>query len=93
VIIELTLQHKLPAIYPFSLFARDGGLMSYGTGGAWGQRQVASYLDRIFRGQRPADMPVQAPTQLELLINRKTAKETGVQITPSLLARADEVIE
>jgi putative tryptophan/tyrosine transport system substrate-binding protein len=92
-ILDLTLQYKLPAIYPFSLFVRDGGLMSYGTGGAWGQRQVASYLDRIFRGQRPADMPVQAPTQLELLINRKTAKEIGAQISPSLLARADEVIE
>jgi putative tryptophan/tyrosine transport system substrate-binding protein len=92
-ILDLALQHKIPAIYPFSLFVRDGGLMSYGTGGAWGQRQVASYLDRIFRGQSPADMPVQAPTQLELLINRKTAKEIGVQISPSLIARADEVIE
>jgi putative tryptophan/tyrosine transport system substrate-binding protein len=92
-ILDLTLQHKIPAIYPFSLFARDGGLTSYGTGGAWGQRQVASYLDRIFRGQRPADMPVQAPTQLELLINRKTANEIGAQISPTLLARADEVIE
>ena len=93
VILDLTLQHKLPAIYPFSLFVRDGGLMSYGTGGTWGQRPVASYLDRIFRGQRPADMPVQAPTQLELLINGKTAKEIGAQIAPALLARADEVIE
>jgi putative tryptophan/tyrosine transport system substrate-binding protein len=92
-ILNLALQHKLPAIYPFSLFARDGGLMSYGTGGAWGQKQVANYLDRIFSGQRPADMPVQAPTQLELLINRKTAKEIGAQISPTLLARADEVIE
>ena len=93
VILNLTLQHKLPAIYPFSLFVRDGGLMSYGTAGAWGQRQVASYLDRIFRGQRPADMPVQAPTQLELLINRKTANQIGAQISSTLLARADGVIE
>jgi putative ABC transport system substrate-binding protein len=90
---DLNLKYKIPAIYPFSVFAREGGLISYGISGNGILKGVASYLDRIFRGQRPADMPVQAPTQLELLINRKTAKEIGAQIAPTLLARADEVIE
>ena len=92
-ILDLNLKYKIPAIYPFSMFVREGGLLSYGTSGIVGAKGVASYLDRIFRGERPGDMPAQAPTQLELLINRKTANEIGVQIAPMLLARADEVIE
>jgi putative tryptophan/tyrosine transport system substrate-binding protein len=92
-ILDLNLKYKIPAIYPFSMFAKEGGLISYGTSGTGVMKGVASYLDRIFRGERPADMPVQAPTQLELLINRKTAKEIGAEISPALLARADEVIE
>ena len=92
-ILDLNLKYKIPAIYPFSMFVREGGLISYGTSGIVGAKGVASYLDRIFRGERPADMPAQAPTQLELLINRKTANEIGLQIAPMLLARADEVIE
>jgi len=91
--VDLNLKNKIPAIYPFSVFAKEGGLISYGISGTGVTKEVASYLDRIFRGQRPADIPVQAPTQLELVINRKTAKEIGAQISPSLLARADEVIE
>jgi ABC-type uncharacterized transport system substrate-binding protein len=93
IILDLNLKYKIPAIYPFDEFAREGGLSSYGTSGTVGVKGVASYLDRIFRGERPADMPAQAPTQLELLINQKTAKEIGAQISPSLIARADEVIE
>src|SRR5262249_50656395 len=92
-ILDLNLKYKIPAIYPFSMFAKEGGLISYGTSGTGVMKGVASYLDHIFRGERPADMPVQAPTQLELLINRKTAKEIGAEISPALLARADEVIE
>ena len=93
IILDLNLKYKIPAIYPFSLFAKDGGLISYGISGTGLLKEVASYLDRIFRGERPADMPAQAPTQLELLINRKTAKEIGAEISPAVLARADEVIE
>jgi len=93
IIMDLNLKYKIPAIYPFSLFAREGGFISYGISGTGVIKGVASYLDRIFRGERPADMPGQAPTELELLINRKTAKEIGAEISPSLLARADEVIE
>jgi putative tryptophan/tyrosine transport system substrate-binding protein len=93
IILDLNLKYKIPAIYPFSLFAWEGGLISYGISGTGVMKGVASYLDRIFRGEHPADMPVQAPTQLELLINRKTAKEIGAEISPALLARADGVIE
>jgi putative ABC transport system substrate-binding protein len=92
-IIELALKHKIPAIYPFSIFARDGGLISYGTPGDTGGVGAALYVDRIFRGERPGDIPVQAPTRLQLFINRNTAKEIGIEIAPTLLARADEVIE
>jgi len=91
--IELANRHQLPAIYPFRMFSSSGGLVSYGPAFADLFRGAASYVDRILRGERPADLPVQAPTNLELAINLTTAKALGLILSPSLLARADEVIE
>jgi putative ABC transport system substrate-binding protein len=83
----------LPAIYPYNFFATSGGLISYGFDqiGQW--RGAADYVDRILRGAKPTDLPVQAPTKYELVINLKTAKGLGLTISPSLLATADQVIE
>ena len=92
-IISLAAQHRLPAVYFQSIFARDGGLISYGPDPVALFRQAAGYVDRILRGEKPADLPVQAPTKYELAINLKTAKALGLTVPPSLLARADEVIE
>src|SRR5262245_55471836 len=92
-IIKLAAQHRLPAVYPLHIFAVDGGLISYGPDAADGFRQAASYVDRILKGEKPADLPVQAPTKYELVINLKTAKALGLTIPSSVLARADEVIE
>jgi ABC-type uncharacterized transport system substrate-binding protein len=86
-------QHRLPAIYPFRFFATSGGLMSYGTDPAEAMRQAAVYTDRIFKGAKPADLPVQAPTKFELVINLKTAKALRLDVPNKLLALADEVIE
>jgi putative ABC transport system substrate-binding protein len=92
-IIKLAVQHRLPAIYPIRIFATDGGLISYGPDTADQFRRAASYVDRILKGEKPADLPVQAPTKYELIVNLKTAKALGFAIPAALLARADEVIE
>jgi putative tryptophan/tyrosine transport system substrate-binding protein len=92
-IIRLAEQHKLPAIYPYRFFATDGGLISYGPDTIEPYRRAAGYIDRILKGEKPADLPVQAPTRYELVINLKTAKALGLTVPDSVLARADEVIE
>ena len=92
-IIGLASRHKLPAVYPFRYYAKDGGLITYGPDPSDSVRHAAAYVDRILKGEKPADMPVQAPTTYELVINLKTAKALGLTVPPSLLARADEVIE
>ena len=92
-IIALTARYHLPAIYPYRFFVNGGGLASYGPDNIDQWRRAAGYVDRILRGEKPADLPVQAPTRYELVINFKTAKALGITIPPTLLARADEVIE
>jgi putative ABC transport system substrate-binding protein len=92
-IITLAARHKLPAIYFASFFVTSGGLMSYGADLLDQYRRAASYVDRILKGEKPADMPVQAATKYELVINLKTAKALGLTVPPSLLSRVDQVIE
>jgi putative tryptophan/tyrosine transport system substrate-binding protein len=92
-IITLAARHQLPAVYPFPYFTHSGGLISYGPDTVDPYRRAASYVDRILKGEKPADLPVQAPTKYELAINMRTAKALGIEIPPTLLARADEVIE
>jgi ABC-type uncharacterized transport system substrate-binding protein len=92
-ILGLAAQHKLPAVYFRRLFVNDGSLLSYGYDLLDQFRRAAGYVDRILKGEKPADLPVQAPTKYELVVNLKTAKALGLQIPPSVLARADEVIE
>jgi putative ABC transport system substrate-binding protein len=92
-IIELAAQHRLPVVYPYRFFVEAGGLASYGPDLADLYRRTAGYVDRILKGEKPSDLPVQAPTKYELAINLKTAKTLGLAVPSSLLGRADEVIE
>jgi putative ABC transport system substrate-binding protein len=92
-IVELANQHHLPAVYAFPFFATSGGLMSYGVDTTDQFRRAAGYVDRILKGQKAADLAVQAPTKFELVINLKTAKALGLTIPETLLATADEVIQ
>jgi putative ABC transport system substrate-binding protein len=92
-IIKLAAEYRLSAVYPYRYFVTDGGLISYGPDEADSFRLAAGNVDRILKGGKPADLPVQAPTKYELVINLKTAKALGLTVPPTLLARADAVIE
>ncbi len=92
-IITLAARHRLPAVYPLRFFVTDGGLISYGSDTVDQYRRAAGYVDRILKGEKPADLPVQAPTKYDLVINLKSAKALGLDLPASVLARADEVIE
>jgi putative ABC transport system substrate-binding protein len=92
-IIALAARHRVPAVYPFRYFAASGGLMSYGTDVTEVFWRAAGYVDRILKGTRPGELPIQAPNKYELVVNLKTAKALGLDVPPTLLARADEVIE
>src|SRR5262249_33838341 len=91
-IVLLAARNKVPAVFPYAVGARDGGLLSYGPDRADIFRRSAAYVDRILKGEKPADLPVQAPTKFELVINLKAAKALGLDVPPTLLARADEVV-
>ena len=89
----LAAQYRLPAIYSFRTMAAAGGLMTFGPDRVDQWRRAATYADRILRGEKPGDLPIQTPTKFELVVNLKTAKGLGLTVPPSLLGRADEVIE
>jgi len=92
-IIDLAARYRLPATYAFRRYAMQGGLISYGVNLLSLFRQAAAYVNRVLKGEKPTELPVQAPTKFELVINVKTARQLGLHIPPLLLARADEVIE
>jgi putative tryptophan/tyrosine transport system substrate-binding protein len=92
-IASVATRHRLPAVYPYRLFAEAGGLLAYGDDLADNFRRAASYIDRILKGTKPTDLPVQAPVKFELVINMKTAKALGLNVAVHLQQRADEVIE
>jgi putative ABC transport system substrate-binding protein len=92
-IILAAARNNIPAVYGTSYFAKDGGLLSYGPDSVDLTRRAATYVDRILRGEKPGDLPVQFPTKFEMLVNRKTAKALGLAVPPSIMLRADEVIE
>jgi putative ABC transport system substrate-binding protein len=92
-ILAAATRNRLPSVYPFGNFAAEGGLLAYGAAEIDLFRRAASYVDRVLRGEKPADLPVEVPSKFELVINLKTAKAIGLTIPPTLLARADEVIE
>ena len=92
-IISLAAHYLLPTIYPYRFFAEVGGLLSYGVDLADNYRRVATYVDHILKGEKPSELPVQAPVKFELVINLKTAKALGIEVPAMLLGRADEVIE
>ena len=92
-IIELAARHRLPAVYEVRLFADDGGLLSYGPGSVERFQRAAVYVDRILKGARPGDLPIEQPSKFELVVNLKTAKALGVKFLPAFLLRADHVIQ
>jgi putative ABC transport system substrate-binding protein len=92
-IISAVIRNNVPAVYQLFSFAREGGLLSYGPDQADILRRAASYVDRILRGEKPGDLPVQFPTKFEMAVNRKTATALGLAVPPSIMLRADEVIE
>jgi putative ABC transport system substrate-binding protein len=92
-IISAAARSNVPAVYANAAFARDGGLLSYGVDNVDTYRRAATYVDRILRGEKPSDLPVQFPTKFEKVVNRRTATALGLAIPPSILVRADEVIE
>jgi putative ABC transport system substrate-binding protein len=93
IIIALSARYKVPAIYNVTFYAESGGLIAYGADRAESFRQAAGYIDRILKGAKPADLPIQQPTKFELVLNLRTAKALGLIVPPTLLARADKVIE
>ena len=92
-IVDIAARHKLPAVYPFRFIAAAGGLASLGSDATDTYRRAAAYVDRLLKGERPADLPVQNPVKFELAVNLKTAKTLGLTVPQALLARADAVIE
>jgi putative ABC transport system substrate-binding protein len=89
----LVAKHRLPAMYPLSEYVRDGGLMSYGASITDLDRRAATYVDKILKGGKPADLPIEQPTKFDFIINLKAAKQIGLTIPPNVLARADRVIK